>query len=145
MSPSQILALAFLFGLLPGYLAGAWCPWWLAGLPCYAAALLVFRVASTDEENAPVEVAAASSGVLCGSNAAAFSVVLCHHEHGHGAVDGLDPCAAALLVGLVYAVYVWRDEANPPHFPSDKRGVWLAGLGLYIATVGLAYVMRGGA
>lgn len=25
------------------------------------------------------------------------------------------------------------------------RGVWLAGLGLYIATVGLAYVMRGGA
>lgn len=143
MNPSQILSLAFLFGLFPGYLAGSWCPWWLAGLPCYAAALLVHRVASADEESTPLGASAASTGVLVGSFAEALSVVMCRGQHASWTIDGLDPCAAALMVGLAYAVYVWRDELNPPAFPRDWRGVWLASLGLYVATIGFVFLLRG--
>lgn len=145
MNPSQILSLAFLGGLLPGYLAGSLCPWWLAGLPCYATALLVNRVGSSSEENTPLDVSTASTGVLVGSCASALSGVMCRGGHACWTIDGLDPCAAALLVGLVYATYVWRDELNPPRFPDDWRGVWLTSLILYIAAVALALLLRGGA
>ena len=144
MNPAQILSLAFLAGLVPGYCAGAWCPWWLAGFPCYVAAFITYKVAKADPDHTPEQVGAYTTGMLMGGCAAA-SVVgwVCAEPHATGVLHGLDPCAAPLVVGLLYAVGVWADEMNPPAFPATRSQVAWAGFALYCFALGVGAWMRG--
>ena len=142
MTPSQILSLAYLAGVVLGYFAGAWLPWWIAGLPCYAGAFGAWLVARADAENTREQVTAYAAGMLMGSCASASVVsLLCTVPHATGAIEGVDPCAAPVLVGLFYAAGVWHRDDNPPAFPSTRAQVNALAFGLYLATLALAAVM----
>jgi hypothetical protein len=142
MNPAQILSLAYLVGTAYGMLAGALCPWWLAGAPCYAlagAAHLAFR----DPDWSPAERSAAVSGAMFGSCAAATVVsMICNLPHETGALEGFDPCAVPIIIALVYAAGVWHDEMNPPTWPATRMQVLAACCALYLTTCGLAWLLR---
>ena len=143
MNPAQILSLAYLGGTAYGMLAGALCPWWLAGAPCYALAGFVYLAVRDDAGWSPPERTAAVNGAMFGSCAAATVVsMICNLPHETGALDGLDPCAVPIVIALVYASGVWRDEIDPPTWPATRMQVFAACCALYLTTCVLAWLLR---
>lgn len=143
MNPAQILSLAYLGGTAWGMFSGALFPWWLSGAPCYGLAGLVYLAILDDGCWTPAERSAAVNGALFGSCAAATVVsMICNVPHETGALEGLDPCAAPIILTLVYAAGVWRDEMNPPTWPATRMQVFAACCALYFTTCGLAWLLR---
>lgn len=143
MSPAQALALYYLAGTVVGYVAGSMLPWWIAGLPCYVAAGATYAAARTDKENTREDLTAYGVGMLMGSLAAATVVsMVCDVPHGTAVLDGLDPCAAPIVIALLAAVVAWGDERWPPRWPDTPRSINVAAFILYAVTVASALLLR---